>query len=173
VVNSGDEETIRKICCTGLANTLITRIAKRPSNEKVEWNLAKYTRAPSTLFRGVHVVSDRATQIPEYPKSGIRQVVVLITSLQTTETSNMVLRRTPRGNLELSRDDAEKKAKQQYCTEYVVIQKQMWNGKEEPWRLWGQTKATTLADLDSPWFAQGLTMSERLEAAKAMMEKHR
>jgi mitochondrial protein MBA1 len=152
----------------------MTRIAKRADNERVTWTLDRYIRSPSTLLTGVHVISDRATIIPDLPKSGIRQVIVLITSIQTSETGKMRHKRGPQGNLTYVVDDSTLKRKQQTCSEYLVIQKQMWRGKEEPWRIWGHTQPTTLDDLDSPMFAMhnaSLTMSERLEQMKSMIER--
>lgn len=46
-------------------------------------------------------------------------------------------------------------------------------GEEEDWRVWGHTSPTTVEDLDSPFFAAGLTLSERLAAMKELMEGRR
>ncbi|KKA18506.1 hypothetical protein T310_7543 [Rasamsonia emersonii CBS 393.64] len=156
---AGDVHTLRKICCTGLANSLSARIAKRPSNERVTWSLDKYIRSPSTFFTGVRVVSDRATQIPEMPKSGIRQVVVRITSRQSTGTVPVTLKR---GSKE-AEPTGPPKVKEQDCTEYIVLQRIMWMGEEEEWRIWGHATPTKVEELDNPWFAPGLTLSERLK----------
>jgi mitochondrial protein MBA1 len=118
----------------------------------VTWALEKYRRTPATFFLGLRVVSDRATQIPELPNSGIRQVVVRITSRQSTGTVTIPKRAT----------ESLLKVKEQNCTEYIVLQKLMWSGEEDDWRIWGHANPTTVDDLDSPWFAQGLTLSERL-----------
>lgn len=80
----GDIATLRKICCTGLANNLSARISNRPKDEKTTWSLDKYNHTPATFFTGVRVLSDRATQIPDIPNSGSRQVVLRITSRQST-----------------------------------------------------------------------------------------
>lgn len=42
-----------------------------------------------------------------------------------------------------------------------------WNLRE--WRIWGHATPTTVEDLDSPFFAPGLTLSERMDAMKDMM----
>ncbi|KAL1962437.1 hypothetical protein VTN77DRAFT_9708 [Rasamsonia byssochlamydoides] len=166
---AGDVDTLRKICCTGLANNLSARINRRPKDEKVTWSLDKYIRAPSTYFTGVRVLSDRATQIPELPDSGVRQVVVRITSRQTTGTIPVA---GTRGSKEPETTaTGTQKIKQQNCTEYIVLQKLLWMGKEEDWRIWGHAKPTTLEDLDKPWFAQGLTLSERLSMMQDLLRK--
>ncbi|KAL4924929.1 uncharacterized protein BDV17DRAFT_202657 [Aspergillus undulatus] len=153
----GDVATLRKICCTGLANNLTGRITARPKGEKVTWSLDKYIRSPSTFFTGLRVVSDRAVQIPELRDSGVRQVILRITSRQSTGK----VRQPSRG-----KSPTEKPVKQQNCTEYIVIQKLRWLGEEEPWRVWGHATPTTMDDLSSPHFAMGLSAFERLEAMK-------
>lgn len=107
-------------------------------------------------------MSDRATQIPELPNSGVRQVIVRITSRQSTGRSKRV--RSAPENV------AVEKVKQQDCTEYLVLQKLRWTGEDEDWRIWGHATPTTVDDLDSPFFASGLTLSERLAAMKEAME---
>ncbi|KAL4866666.1 hypothetical protein BDV12DRAFT_172637 [Aspergillus spectabilis] len=159
---NGDANTLRKICCTGLANNLIGRIAARPKGERVTWSLDKYIRSPSTFFTGIRVVSDRATQIPELPDSGVRQVVLRVTTRQST---GKVQRKIAGVDAPAERPPV----KQQDCAEYIVIQKLRWTGEEEPWRIWGHTTPTTVDDLSSPFFAQGLSMADRLEAMRNSM----
>ncbi|KAL4922186.1 hypothetical protein BDW62DRAFT_173146 [Aspergillus aurantiobrunneus] len=158
----GDSSTLRKICCTGLANNLIGRITARPKGEKVTWSLDKYIRSPSTFFTGIRVVSDRATQIPELSDSGVRQVVLRITSRQST---GKVQRQTSGDNTAAENPVI----KQQNCTEYIVLQKLRWMGQEESWRVWGHATPTTVDDLSSPFFARGLSFAERLEAMQDTM----
>ncbi|OJJ43416.1 hypothetical protein ASPZODRAFT_136274 [Penicilliopsis zonata CBS 506.65] len=158
---SGDVATIRKICCTGLANSLTSRISHRPKDQKVTWSLEKFLRTPGTLFTGVRVVSDRATQIPELPDSGVRQVVLRITSRQSTGKTTVTSK-----NEEASTNEP---AKQQDCTEYIVLQKFRWTGEEDDWRIWGHATPTTVEDLDSPFFASGVSLADRLEAMKSSM----
>lgn len=160
---------LRKICCTGLANSLSSRINSRARNEKVTWTLDKYNRTPGTFLTGLRVVSDRATQIPELPNSGVRQVVVRITSRQSTGKV-LAPPSKHKGQGHKSSVPAEAPApKQQDCTEYVVIQKMRWTGEEEPWRVWGHTSPTTVDDLQDAAFAPGLSASDRIEAMKSQM----
>ena len=165
--NSGNLPLLRKICCTGLANNLGTRISSRSKDEKVTWHLDKYIRSPSTFLTGIRVVSDRATQIPELPDSGVRQVVVRITSRQSTGKSKVP---TQRGR-QTPANEVEEVApvKQQDCTEYIVIQKLRWVGEETDWKVWGHTSPTTVDNLNDPAFAAGLTMRERMEAIQDQM----
>ncbi|EAW21928.1 uncharacterized protein NFIA_070990 [Aspergillus fischeri NRRL 181] len=161
----GDVNTLRKICCSGLANNLSSRVASRPKDEKVTWALDKYNRTPGTLFTGLRVLADRATQIPDLPDSGVRQVVVRITSRQSTSKVTIPTKR----GAESAVAAEPAPAKQQDCTEYIVIQKLRWTGEEQEWRIWGHATPTTVEDLDSPFFAPGLTLSERMDAMKDMM----
>ncbi|KAL2853894.1 hypothetical protein BJY01DRAFT_49942 [Aspergillus pseudoustus] len=158
----GDVKTLRKVCCTGLANDLARRISARPQGEKVTWSLEKYNRSPSTLFTGIRVMADRLTEIPELPNSSVRQVTVRITSRQST---GKVQKPKP-GAKELMEQPA---AKSRDCIEYIVIQKFQWMGEEDEWRIWGQTTATTVDDLSSPFFAMGLSLADRYEAMKESM----
>ncbi|ODM18417.1 hypothetical protein SI65_06288 [Aspergillus cristatus] len=169
----GDVATLRKICCTGLANSLTSRITNRPKDERVTWTLNKYNRTPATFLTGVRVLADRATQIPEIPKSGVRQVVLRITSRQST--GKVKLPTNKRGVVDETAVEAQDAApaKQRDCTEYIVLQKLMWFGEEQEWRIWGHATPTTVEDLESPFFAPGLSLSDRMEAMKAMMEGKR
>ena len=166
----GDMPTIRKICCTGLANNLGARISTRPKDEKVTWSLDSYIRSPATLFTGVRVLADRATQIPEIPNSGIRQVVLRITSRQSTGKTKLPSTIPQRGARTQNNTVEAAPAKQQDCTEYIVLQKLMWFGEEQDWRIWGHATPTNVEDLEDPFFAPGLKLSDRLEAMKEMME---
>lgn len=168
----GDIATLRKICCTGLANNLSARISNRPKDEKTTWSLEKYNHTPATFFTGVRVLSDRATQIPDIPNSGSRQVVLRITSRQSTgkvKVPSTKKRAGAQNTTELEVENPATPAKQQDCTEYIVIQKLMWYGEEQEWRVWGHTTATTVEDLDHPLFAPGMSLADRLEAMKDMM----
>ncbi|KAL3466786.1 hypothetical protein BJX64DRAFT_216713 [Aspergillus heterothallicus] len=158
----GDAKTLRRICCTGLANDLTRRISTRHQGEKITWALEKYNHSPSTWFTGVRVMADRLTEIPELPNSSVRQVTVRITSRQST---GKIQKQKP-GAKELVEQPA---AKSQDCTEYIVIQKFKWMGEEDQWRIWGQTTATTIDDLSSPFFAIGISLADRYEAMKDSM----
>lgn len=151
----GDTNTLNKVCCSGLANDLTSRINRRRKGEKVTWTLDKYIRSPATFFSGARVVSDRASMLPNVPDSGARQVVVRITSRQSKSRA-----KTPTEDPSVTTQD---------CTEYIVLQKPRWFGEEHEWRIWGHATPTTLEDLDTPAFAPGLSVQERMEGVKSMM----
>ncbi|EED13928.1 conserved hypothetical protein [Talaromyces stipitatus ATCC 10500] len=151
----GNERFLRARCSPGLAKDLIRRIRKRNPKETLSWNIEKYNRTPSTFFTGVRVLSDRATAIPELADSGIRQIILRITSQQRSQKLTVI---------EENGQAIDALPKIQDCTEYVVIQKVRIMGKEKEWEIWGFTKPTTLEELDSPFFASGMSLKDRLQA---------
>ncbi|KAH8703871.1 hypothetical protein BGW36DRAFT_370126 [Talaromyces proteolyticus] len=153
----GNEAALKEICCTGLETSLLSRLRRRPANEKVSWKMS-YIRSPSTFYTGARVVSDRATKIPDLPDSGLRQVVVRICSHQNTASYSERLSEDREQTFVTPRTE-----KAQAITEYVVIQKLRINGEDVPWKIWGFTKPTTVDELDSHHFSGGLSAKERLE----------
>lgn len=150
--NRGNTHEIKKITCDNFARNLVQQIERRAQNESMSWKLLKYRRTPSTNFLGVRVLSDRATAIPDFPKSGIRQLVVRITSRQSTTTTN--------GKTDAA---ASSTTKEKDCLEYLVIQNMRWNDQDKGWRIWGFINPTTLeATRTDPHFMPKLTAMERL-----------
>lgn len=121
------------------------------------WSLLKYLRTPGTYFTGMRVMSDRASELPDLPNSGIRQVVLRITSRQATSKKST----------RPSNKDVAPAAKEQDCTEYVVIQSIRWQNNDSGWQVWGHVSPTTLNTLlTDPYFKPGLTLTERLSAIR-------
>lgn len=148
---------LRAKCSPGLATDLIKRIRKRPPKENISWKLERYIRDPSTFWTGARVLSDRATLMPEIPDSAIRQIVLRIKSEQTSFKST-------KGETENVVKSVYGLPKVQICTEYVVIQKVKLAGREKDWEIWGFAKPTTMEDLDSPFFATGMSLKDRVMA---------
>lgn len=163
----GNIPKIRAICCDGLSSKFIQAIERRPAGEKVSWKLVKLLRQPSTNFTGLRVISDRATSIPDIPNSGIRQVIVRVTSRQATTTTRVLDDRGKPLAEPIVVDD-----KEQDCIEHLVIQHLRWNNKDKGWRVWGTTTPTTL-DIarNDPYFKPGLSTLERLDLIKNSMGK--
>lgn len=158
-IPSGNEQVLREKCCQGLANDLIKRIRKRNDQEMVFWSIDKYNNNLSNFWTGARVLSDRATTIPNTPDSGIRQVVMRISSRQMTQTKSTLT----------GPDGLRSPAKYQDCTEYIVIQKVRISGIQKNWEVWGFTKPTTVEDLESPYFSTSLTFKERVQAMQDMV----
>ena len=111
-------QVLTKMCCDGLLTTFRRRLAQRPTSEGWKWTLHRYLTTP-------RVVSHKAAQVPGLSGAGLRQAVVQIRSQQSLE------RLTPEGKVIAGTGGVREK------TEYLVIQKKMWNEKEEPWMVWG------------------------------------
>ena len=79
------------------------------------------------------IVSHRASALAR-EESGLQQAVVKIQSLQSFAR----FQRKPKGELELLEGTDEVKER----LEYLVIQKMMFDGVEEPWKLWGTVEET-------------------------------
>lgn len=84
------------------------------------------------------MVSQRAAILPiddgTGNKTAVRQCVVRIKSVQSLRRTDA--RATPE----------ESAGKEQEVLEYVVVQRRVWKGVEERWRLWGTTMETRLED---------------------------
>lgn len=107
-------------------------------------------------------MSDRATKLPEMPKSGIRQIVLRVTSRQSMH-KEITTRASKFGQMQTE----AKPAKQQDSLEHIVIQELRLNDKSTGWRIWGIVQPTDLHTLhNDPYFAPGLSPMERLQAMK-------
>ncbi|EEQ35265.1 hypothetical protein McanMca71_004863 [Microsporum canis] len=161
---SGNVAALQKLCCQGLFQTFAARISRRPpSSPELVWKLHKYLRFPSSMsITGARVVSDRAAALPGASGMGIRQVVVRIQSRQSLITPSAPVSRL--GEKQIQELENQQQEKQRDCTEYIVLQRLMWGGKDGDWKVWGLTEETTVEDLETnPMFAQGLTMKDRIE----------
>lgn len=129
--NRGDNLTINSICTEGLRDRFRARISLRKPGEKYVWTLHDYVGRP-------RVMSHRATVIPIEDalnrKSSMRQAVVRIRSRQS-------LTRTGRAGVEVVGEQGGDDVKE--ITEFVVIQKRLWKGTDEKWKVWGTTEETS------------------------------
>ncbi|KAI9824376.1 MAG: hypothetical protein M1819_000882 [Sarea resinae] len=119
----GNTALLRRICADGLFESFSARIAAR-KRTGLRWTLHKYNR-------GVRCVSDRYTQLP-IEGAGIRQAVVRIPSRQSLT------------KLAADGTTVPGSGRERNLVEYVVIQKRIIKGKDEPWMVWGTTEETTL-----------------------------
>ena len=150
----GDTAALKSICCAGLYEDFLRRIARRPpASPKLSWTLHKYITFPfAPNFLGARVVADRAALFPTGESLGVRQAVVRIRSKQS-------ITKPTKGQKE---DVGEEK--QQDCTEYVVIQQMLFKGELQDWKVWGLADETTLQEVErNPAFAPGLSMVDRIQ----------
>lgn len=80
-------------------------------------------------------MSNRAATLP-FDDSGVRQAVVRICSRQRLS------RYKADGSLVAGTGE------ERDVMEYVVIQRMLWEGKENDWMVWGTTEETTLEAID-------------------------
>ncbi|KAF3482322.1 uncharacterized protein GIQ15_05081 [Arthroderma uncinatum] len=161
---SGSLGALQETCCNGLYQTFAARISRRPPTSPVlVWKLHKYLRFPHSMtISGARVVSDRAAALPGADGMGIRQVIVRIQSRQSLITPSALVSQL--GEQQIQELENQQQEKQKDCTEYIVLQRMMWGGKDGDWKVWGLTEETTIEDLDTnPMFAPGISLKDRLE----------
>lgn len=167
-IHSGDVNALRKICCSGLIQTFQARISRRPkSSPELIWTLHNYIKFPKTLtFSKAKVISDRAAAIPGQDGTGVRQVIVRIQSRQSLIKPAAISPRSPTAKVEQSEEIKQQmEEKQQDCTEYVVIQRMMWAGRDGEWKIWGMADETTVHELDTnPYFAPGMSIGDKISS---------
>lgn len=125
---NGNVETLKKITCEGLYDSFASRIYARPRNERWKWEVVKYMKKP-------RVMSNRAATLMA-DDAGIRQAVVRICSRQK------LTRYKADGTLVAGTGEERE------VTEYVVIQRMLWGGRESDWKVWGTTEETTVEALE-------------------------
>ncbi|KAF3894340.1 Mitochondrial inner membrane protein Mba1 [Trichophyton interdigitale] len=165
---SGNLGALQSYCCNGIFESFFKRVVRRPANSpELIWKLHKYLKFPHSMtITGARVVSDRAAALPNATGMGIRQVIVRIQSRQSLITPPAPIARLSEKQIQ----DIEKqqKEKQKDCTEYIVLQRFMWGGKDGEWKVWGLADETTTEDLrTNPMFMKGITMKDRLEMMAA------
>ncbi|KAK2865436.1 hypothetical protein FQN49_003570 [Arthroderma sp. PD_2] len=165
---SGNLSALQTLCCQGLFQTFSARISRRsPHSPPPIWKLHKYLRFPSSMtISGARVVSDRAAALPGAVGMGIRQVIIRIHSRQSLITPSAPV--SELGEQQIQELEAQQNEKQKDCTEYLVLQRMMWSGKDGDWKVWGLAEETTIEDLQTnPMFAQGISLKDRLEMMAA------
>ncbi|KAF2105132.1 hypothetical protein NA57DRAFT_29780 [Rhizodiscina lignyota] len=123
---AGDTATLRSICADGLLANFQSRLAKRKPHERLTW-----TRGGKST-----IVSHRSSILPfkdtHGGDTGVRQVVVRMVTRQRLSRSTMA-------GEELEVYEGEPKD----VVEYLVLQRRIWDGAEEPWLVWGFAEETS------------------------------
>lgn len=130
-----DLPTLSTICMEGLLSSFQARIGLRPSGEVHEWTLHKYTHSP-------RIVSHRAALIQE--GSIMRQAVVRIRSVQSLDKGTKNTKTKKKGEEE---KDTAGIGGGKMMDEYVVIQKNIFQGVEDDWMVWGTTKESDVSEI--------------------------
>jgi len=148
-IAAGDKHWLRAHCCTGLATKACNRIERRgatksgASNQE-HWELLSYGGLPVLGSKvppwplcswmpgkAYKVVNDVVGALPVSNDVLIRQVIVRITSKQ-------------KYNLNNGKGDQQKT-----LTEYVVLQKILFQGEDEGWKVWGTVKPNTVEEIQA------------------------
>ena len=141
----GDVETLKGVCLEGIQASLRSKIDYRPLGERVNWTLHRYIGRP-------RIVSTRIARLP-LDESALYQVVVRIKSMQSLEK---ILKGTgEKSDIVID----EPKGVPKKVMEYVVLQKRIVRGKEDPWKIWGMTEETKPQDVlreDSATYPQAM-----------------
>jgi protein MBA1 len=182
---SKDEKSIEGFCISGLQSHLQSRFQSRPRHVEMTWKLLKHDRHPRVMSNRMTVYpmpgsDDRNT--PSY----FRQVVVRLKTRQLltierkdptqspasgSKKKSKPLVWKPDGVTSEMKEAAEEDAglvryerHEQDVVEYVVLQRRMLKGVEEPWKVWGFTERTTLKRL--------LEDEEAVEAMNRYQQAH-
>ena len=126
-------ETLKGICLEGIQASLRSKIDYRPLGERVHWTLHRFIGRP-------RIVSTRISRLP-IDVSAIYQVVVKIKSMQSLEK----IRKGTGAQRDVVLEETKGEPKK--VMEYVVLQKRMIKGKEDPWKIWGMTEETKPEDV--------------------------
>lgn len=134
---------------------MAARISYREKGERLQWNITRYLSRPK-------LVSQKPTELPfeiEGAKAGARQAVVRIHTEQRLQLGTNVQGRErllSREREKMARDEfwqyegdtvewGSPKVKQ--LVEYVVLQRRLIKGVEEPWYIVGFAQESTIAEL--------------------------
>ncbi|KAI6247263.1 hypothetical protein HI914_04264 [Erysiphe necator] len=128
-----DDITLRNICLDGINDNFRNRIAHRPREEKVTWELLKYSKTPK-------LISNRAAKTPINGMI-LRQAVVRICSKQKLTRYTKI-----RGTTKF--EQIKGSGKEKDVVEYIVIQRVYEQWKPQNWMIWGTAQETSLEDLE-------------------------
>ena len=131
----GDSSALQKICLDGILDNFRVRIASRPREEKLVWELVKYNRS-------ARLISNRAAKTP-IDGMLIHQSVVKISSTQK------LTRYTRAKNGELQQIPGSGREKD--VVENLVLQRTTTQWKPGSWMIWGTAKETTIEDIEK-WY---------------------
>lgn len=124
----GDAEALKGVVKKDMLSSLVSRIESR-GRETTEWTLERWIKNPRCVAYQVALIDPNR---PKWRQSWMQQAVVVMESEQS---------------LVRKRQGKAEKKEQGKVKEYVVIQKEVIDGVDGKWRIWGTTKATTLEDV--------------------------
>lgn len=169
-VAEGDVSELRKLCADGIYLQLRARVSHRSKGEKVEWQCERVAR-PKLVS---HRCTTLPLKNPDGSSIALRQVVVRLVTRQALKrtgrkdksaqahSGKTAWQRNIENQLKgrgvateaaeaedelVGGEETVNQSKPRTITEFVVMQRTMSNGAEEPWIMWGMTEETTVARL--------------------------
>jgi protein MBA1 len=148
----GDVKKLEDLAGETLFETYKARLAKRKPHERVSWELVKYkgwTRKVS------HITMPYPISMGGLPV-GLQQAIVKIQSVQRIRTGTVPELVQVRGakpvvtRMVTDEEVVWGEPKEKTVTEYVVVQRQLVRGVQEPWHIWGFAKEFDLKELKEP-----------------------
>ncbi|KAF2228782.1 hypothetical protein EV356DRAFT_537782 [Viridothelium virens] len=141
---AGDTRTLQSLCCDSLLRSFSSRIASRPTNEKLRWRLHRYARRGGKP----KLVAHKCAKFPSDGLGGatlaLRQAVVRIRSVQSLERWREVKGRN--GEVRVVREE-EGEGEGREITEYLVLQQKFWKGEQGDWMVWGMVEEASVEDI--------------------------
>lgn len=155
----GQKDKIAKITAESLAQSMAARISYREKSEVLQWNVTRYLSRP-------RLVSQKAGELPfdiEGAKAGARQAVVRIHTEQS-----LLLGKHATDNERRWANDRDRVARDAFwqyehesendlmewgsprvkvLVEYVVLQRRLIKGVEEPWHIVGFARESTIEEV--------------------------
>lgn len=162
----GDRAWLRDNCCSGLADKACSRIDRRAISQgkynagvTESWELVRYggllrtDRVPPwplcglLPFTSYKLMNDVTGQLPMAKDTFLRQVIVRIKS---TQRYNLYDGQGPQTRT---------------VTEHIVLQKIIWQGEDEDWKVWGTVNPSTIKQIKA--------MNEEMKAENSLMDRVR
>ena len=144
---AGSAPRIAKIAGESLAASLAARISHREVGARLHWSVVRDVRRP-------RLVSQKAAELPflvDGEKAGARQAVVRVETEQRV-VAGRTLAEGERGESDFWSDKSGDGVewgvpKVKTVVEYLVLQRRMIKGVEEPWCIVGFARETTADDI--------------------------
>lgn len=157
----GELEGVRETLCPGIFGSLQQRITQRPPGVRMRWVLVRHVKSPTVVsFKAVVQTDPQGKVNPKTEQIGLKQAVVRIHSVQSLQH---VRRFTVKeGDTRTVKEEVLGAPTEKESVEYLVVQKMLFNSREQSWKVWGSTQES-LPEV----FAKKAPKKMKLKAVKA------
>lgn len=151
----GNLKPIEGILCESMQANLSSRLRQRRPNTGLRWQLHKYLSSPKLVSYKVAITS-HGKDVTRDNRNALVQAVVRIHSLQSLRHTKRVSGRDAnnklftryllvdmQGNELPPEEEGVIPDNATESMEYVVVQRHVRGGKEEPWKIWGMKEEST------------------------------